>query len=458
MAVKNRRTRGASGPVRRQQSLLVRWVTNPWAFFGVCFPVLVAIQNFGQLNEGDDAPREHNPRFTSEWAQGFYADSDAPLPKGTVRHLKIYPNGGDGPAEDVVISTEGDFRRLGRLYNDRGQIVLRSNQAVNGSALFRGPTQAGTHFQWPGVQVGRRVSVPGVTSPTELPIELETLTMGRPGEPRVFYVHNFLSKEETEHLISFATDDANPYKMAPSTAATHHSWSEGGRKATSSQRTSENAFDMMTPTSFAIKRRAFRLLRLDSYVEEMSDGIQILRYELGQAYISHHDWFPTGQSTDHNWDPQRGGSNRWATLFLYLSDVDHGGQTVFPKSPRLKNESNPELVGRLGTPPSARKKRELVKKAHLRENSWEVDLIDKCYTRFAVPPRRGDAILFYSQRPDGQLDEASLHGACPVLAGTKWAANLWVWNACRFNQCRHDPLNPAKELPDQLRADVETLP
>lgn len=24
-----------------------------------------------------------------------------------------------------------------------------------------------------------------------------------------------------------------------------------------------------------------------------------------------------------------------------------------------------------------------------------------------------------------------LHGGCPVLKGTKWAANLWVWNAPR---------------------------
>lgn len=31
----------------------------------------------------------------------------------------------------------------------------------------------------------------------------------------------------------------------------------------------------------------------------------------------------------------------------------------------------------------------------------------------------------------GRVDEASMHGGCPVLAGTKWAANLWVWNGPR---------------------------
>merc|ERR1712216_212077 len=34
----------------------------------------------------------------------------------------------------------------------------------------------------------------------------------------------------------------------------------------------------------------------------------------------------------------------------------------------------------------------------------------------------------YSQRPDGTLDDYATHGGCPVLDGTKWAANLWVWN------------------------------
>ena len=89
------------------------------------------------------------------------------------------------------------------------------------------------------------------------------------------------------------------------------------------------------------------------YEEAMADGIQILRYELGQAYVAHHDYFPTGQSSDHNWDPRTGGSNRWATVFLYLSDVEFGGQTVFPNQQRLTNETNEELVRRLGSAPSS---------------------------------------------------------------------------------------------------------
>jgi|EP00945_MAST-04E_sp_MAST-4E-sp1_P002270 hypothetical protein len=49
----------------------------------------------------------------------------------------------------------------------------------------------------------------------------------------------------------------------------------------------------------------------------------------------------------------------------------------------------------------------------------------------AVYPKKGDAILFYSQTPDAQLDPQSFHGGCPIIQGTKWAANLWIWNAKR---------------------------
>ena len=55
----------------------------------------------------------------------------------------------------------------------------------------------------------------------------------------------------------------------------------------------------------------------------------------------------------------------------------------------------------------------------------------KCRTRLAVRPHSSRAVLFYSQLPNGQVDPASIHGACPVLSGQKYAANLWVWNTPR---------------------------
>ena len=85
------------------------------------------------------------------------------------------------------------------------------------------------------------------------------------------------------------------------------------------------------------------------------------------------------------------------------------------------------------------------------EDSWEARMTEACQSKFAVSPRKGDAIVFYSQHPDGNVNPASLRtyrrwhlhvlgvclcsaelecwacadGGCPVLEGTKWAANLW---------------------------------
>lgn len=67
----------------------------------------------------------------------------------------------------------------------------------------------------------------------------------------------------------------------------------------------------------------------------------------------------------------------------------------------------------------------------LQEGSWEERMVAQCRTRLAVRPKAGRAVLFYSQHADGHQDFQSHHGACPVLSGEKWAANLWVWNTPR---------------------------
>jgi hypothetical protein len=64
----------------------------------------------------------------------------------------------------------------------------------------------------------------------------------------------------------------------------------------------------------------------------------------------------------------------------------------------------------------------------LTPGSVEWNAMGHCRTRFAVKPRKGDAILFYHQDSAGNMDSTALHGACPVLRGEKWGANLWIWN------------------------------
>ena len=42
------------------------------------------------------------------------------------------------------------------------------------------------------------------------------------------------------------------------------------------------------------------------------------------------------------------------------------------------------------------------------EDSWEARMTQACQSKFAVSPRKGDAIVFYSQHPDGNVNPASL--------------------------------------------------
>lgn len=45
-----------------------------------------------------------------------------------------------------------------------------------------------------------------------------------------------------------------------------------------------------------------------------------------------------------------------------------------------------------------------------------------------VKPEAGKAVLFYSQLPDGNMDDFSQHAALPIKDGEKWLINLWVWD------------------------------
>ena len=79
-----------------------------------------------------------------------------------------------------------------------------------------------------------------------------------------------------------------------------------------------------------------------------------------------------------------------------MSDVSRGGETLFPRAYGL---------------PQPR-------------DAWECEKSKG----LKVSPKRGNIILWYNLLPNGVLDQNSLHSGCPVLEGTKWAANKWIWN------------------------------
>ena len=69
-------------------------------------------------------------------------------------------------------------------------------------------------------------------------------------------------------------------------------------------------------------------------------------------------------------------------------------------------------------------------------------------TALRSKPVAGNAVMFYSQGPDGSLDKMSLHGGCPVIKGLKWSANVWIWNRVKPSKDAAKDGKPSEDVAD----------
>lgn len=197
-------------------------------------------------------------------------------------------------------------------------------------------------------------------------------------KPRAFLLKGFLSEEETDYLINKAT----PY-MTKSTVVDNDS----GKSIPSNVRTSTGTF-FSRGQDETISRIEDRLALVSMLPKEHGEGLQILHYRDGEKYEPHNDYF----HDDINPRPENGGQ-RIATVLMYLTTPEEGGETVFPNADR-------KVTG----------------------PGWS----DCAKRGLAVKAKKGDAIMFYSLDPSGKPDPASLHGSCPTTKGEKWSATKWL--------------------------------
>lgn len=199
-------------------------------------------------------------------------------------------------------------------------------------------------------------------------------------EPRAFVYHNFLSKEECEYLIA----QAKPH-MRKSTVVD----SKTGKSKDSRVRTSSGMF-LKRGKDKTIMNLERRIADFTFIPVENGEGLQVLHYEEGQKYDPHFDYFVDEFNT-------KNGGQRVATVLMYLSDVEEGGETIFPAA-----QGNYSAV------------------------PWWNELSECGKKGLSVKPKMGDALLFWSMRPDATLDPSSLHGGCPVIKGNKWSSTKWM--------------------------------
>lgn len=142
-------------------------------------------------------------------------------------------------------------------------------------------------------------------------------------------IHNFFSGDEADKIVQNAINqkaDSHKFKRSSTGSSGYN---------INPTRTSENAFDTHSKEAQTIKRRCLSTLGFDVYEEGVTDGLQVLRYNQTMAYIDHMDWIDDlSKKEEHNYDSTRLGSNRFATILLYFTDINEeaGGQTVFTKA------------------------------------------------------------------------------------------------------------------------------
>ncbi|RAL46492.1 hypothetical protein DM860_004771 [Cuscuta australis] len=198
--------------------------------------------------------------------------------------------------------------------------------------------------------------------------------------PRAFVYHNFLSKDECQYLINLA----KPH-MEKSTVVDN----ETGKSKDSRVRTSSGTF-LARGGDKIISNIEKRIADFSFIPVENGEGLQVLHYEVGQKYEPHYDYF----ADEYN---IKNGGQRVATLLMYLSDVEEGGETLFPAA-----EGNFTAV------------------------PWWNELSECGRQGLSLKPKMGDALLFWSMKPDASPDPSSLHGSCPVIKGNKWSCTKWM--------------------------------
>ncbi|KAK9062046.1 hypothetical protein SSX86_019230 [Deinandra increscens subsp. villosa] len=200
-------------------------------------------------------------------------------------------------------------------------------------------------------------------------------------EPRAVIYHNFLSKEECEHII----DISKPH-MKKSTIIDKMKGEIEDTFFRTGYITSLDRGQDETVRSIEKRIADFTFLPFEN-----GDGFEVLRYEVGQKFLPHPDYFIGDYGTDS-------GGLTVATVVLYLSDVEEGGETVFPLA-----------MGNISDLPC-----------------WNGEYRRDKPGGLSVKPKMGDALLFWNVRPDGDPDSSSIHGGCPVIKGNKWVATKWI--------------------------------
>ena len=186
---------------------------------------------------------------------------------------------------------------------------------------------------------------------------------------QVITIDDFITDDECERLKELGGHKG--YERSTDVGAKKFDGTFEAKK--SKTRTSENAWCTDECFEDPLSQTALKRIELLTGVSDSnSEYLQLLKYETGQFYRTHHDYIEA--------DDERPQGPRILTAFLYLNDVEAGGGTNFP----------------------------------------DLDL--------TVMPKKGRLLLWPSviDSDPSKKDFTTRHQALNVDAGEKYGANAWL--------------------------------
>lgn len=183
----------------------------------------------------------------------------------------------------------------------------------------------------------------------------------------VYTIRNFLTPLECEMVINRIDALAEPSKLYETNGDDDH------RTSYSSNFLTDDVFIDM------LQRRMDACLGM---YPEYGERLQGQRYEVGQQFKAHQDWFWPDTSY-YQMEMERGGQRSW-TAMTYLNEVEEGGETVF------------HTLG------------------------------------LTFKPEPGMLLIWNNATPYGDPNKAVMHSGEPVIKGVKYITTKWYrerkWN------------------------------
>ncbi|KAG8198503.1 hypothetical protein JTE90_017369 [Oedothorax gibbosus] len=182
-------------------------------------------------------------------------------------------------------------------------------------------------------------------------------------EPKIALYHGVISDREMDTMKEMARPQLKRAEVAEYTSSLGHRVSDTRVTKIAWLKRGDHP---LIPELYA------RIESVTGLSSVSAEPFQMANYGLGGHFHLHMDVLP---DTETYFGPDMG--NRVATWMYYMSDVNGGGATVFPR------------------------------------------------LNITVWPKKGSALFWHNINSNGIGNILTLHGACPVVSGSKWVTNVW---------------------------------